>query len=275
MSGADGGIAGNPAPGAVEVDYRHPMLDLERRGGTDLLWLDRPPVNALDLDLLNELADTVEDLERSSDRPLVVAGRGRAFSAGADLHAVLAGNDAYAAAFVGGLVRAFGALFRFPRPLVGAVNGHALAGGAIVACCCDYRVAADGNAKIGVTEHAVGVPFPLTALEIVRHSVAPERFEEAVFLARVYSPAEAVAVGFVDEVVEPGALLERALAVAEQLGRVPAETYALIKGAVRRPVLERIAAHGAEHDEAAARGWQSDEVKTAIRGFVDRTVKKG
>jgi hypothetical protein len=73
--------------------------------------------------------------------------------------------------------------------------------------------------------------------------------------------------------VEPGALRERALAVAEQLGRVPAETYALIKGAVRRPVLERIAAHGDEHDEAAARGWQSDDVKTAIRTFVARTIR--
>lgn len=250
------------------------MLDLERRGGADVLWLDRPPVNAADLDLLNAVAGTIADLERSSDRPLVVSGRGRAFSAGADLHAVLSGDDDYTAAFVGGLVRAFGALFRFPRPLVGAINGHALAGGAIVACCCDYRIAAAGAAKIGVTEHAVGVPFPLTALEIVRHAIAPERFEEAVFLARVYTPAEAVTVGFVDEVAEPAEVLDRALMVADQLGRVPAETYALIKKAVRRPVLERIAAHGEEHDARAVRGWQSDQAKSAIRSFLDRTIDK-
>jgi enoyl-CoA hydratase len=248
------------------------VLDLERRGGVDVLWLDRPPVNAADLDLLTALADTVDGLERDSDRPLVLGGRGRSFSAGADLHAVLAGDDAYAAAFVRGLVRAFGTLFRFPRPLVGAINGHALAGGAIVACCCDHRVAAEGAALIGVTEHAVGVPFPLTALEIVRHAIAPERFEEVVYTARTYSPAEAVAVGFVDEVAPPGEVLDRALTVAERLARVPAATYALIKEAVRRPALERIAAHEAEHDAAAMRAWQSEEVRSAIRAFVDRSV---
>ena len=249
-------------------------LELERRGGVDVLWLDRPPVNAADLELLDALAGAVEELEGESDAPLVLAGRGRSFSAGADLHAVLGGDDAYAAAFVAGLVRAFGTLFRFPRPIVGAINGHALAGGAIVACCCDHRIAAEGPALIGVTEHAVGVPFPLTALEIVRHAVAPERFEEVVFTARTYSPAEAVAVGFVDEVVPPEELLDRAVAVARRLGRVPAATYELIKGAVRRPTLERIAAHEAEHDAAAVRAWQSAEVRAAIRGFVDRSVGK-
>jgi enoyl-CoA hydratase len=250
------------------------MLDLERRGDADVLWLDRPPVNAANLDLLNALSKTIDEIESGSQGPLVLSGRGRAFSAGADLFAVLEGDGAYAAAFVAGLVRAFGTLFRFPRPLIAAVNGHALAGGAIVACCCDYRVAAGGGARIGVTEHAVGVPFPLTALEIVRHAVAPERFEEIVYTARTYSPAEAVQVGFVDEVVEPDALLGRALEIAEQLGRVPPSTYALIKEAVRRPTLERIAAHGAEHDARAAKGWQSAEVKDAIRAFLDRTVRR-
>lgn len=250
------------------------MLELERRGGVDVMWLDRPPVNAADLDLLDRIVELVGEVERDSDRPLVVAGRGRAFSAGADLFRVLEGDNAYAEAFVGGLVKAFGALFRFPRPLVGAVNGHALAGGAIVACCCDYAVAAAGDSLIGVTEHAVGVPFPLTALEIVRHAVAPERFEEVVFLARTYSPEEARAVGFVDEVVPPDELVDRALAVAERLGRVPASTYSLIKAAVRRPVLDRIAAHEGTHDPLAVKGWQSDEVKDAIRAFLDRTVGK-
>lgn len=258
-----------PAP-----SYRVGMLELERRGEADLLWLDRPPVNAANLELLTALADTVEDTAATSTRPLVLTGRGRSFSAGADLWAILEGDDAYAAAFVAGLVRAFGTLFRFPRPLVGAVNGHALAGGAIVACCCDHAVAADGPGRIGVTEHAVGVPFPLTALEIVRHAVAPERFEEVVFTARAYSPAEAVAVGFVAEVVAPEAVLDRAVEVAERLARVPAATYALIKEAARRPALERIAAHGREHDAAAVRGWQSDEAKESIRAFLEATVRK-
>lgn len=248
------------------------VLETERRGAADVLWLDRPPVNAADLDSLDALAAEIDRLVESSDRPLVLTGRGPAFSAGADLYRVLGGDHAYAAAFVAALVRAFTTLFRFPRPLVGAVNGHAIAGGAILACCCDYAVVAEGPVKVGVTELAVGVPYPLAALEVVRHAVAPERFEEVVFLARTYPPEEARAVGFVDEVAAPEAVLDRALEVAERLGRVPPATYELIKAAVRRPALERIDGHGTEHDAAATEGWQSDEVHAAIRGFLDRTV---
>ncbi|HEX2295023.1 MAG TPA: enoyl-CoA hydratase/isomerase family protein [Actinomycetota bacterium] len=250
------------------------MLGLERRGAADVLWLDRPPVNAADLDSLTELADAVDRLRTESDGPLVLSGRGGAFSAGADLHRVVEGDAGYAAAFVAGLVRAFTTLFSYPRPVVGAVNGHAIAGGAILACCCDHAVAADGAVKIGVTELAVGVPYPLAALEVVRHAVAPERFEEVVFLARTYPPEEARALGFVAEVVPPDEVLDRALAVAERLGRVPPATYELIKRAVRRPVLERVEAWGPGHDAAATAGWQSDEVRSAIRAFLARTIAR-
>jgi enoyl-CoA hydratase len=188
---------------------------------------------------------------------------------------VLEGDDAYAADFVSALVRAFTTLFSFPRPLVGAVNGHAIAGGAILACCCDHAVCADGALKIGVTELAVGVPYPLAALEVVRHAVAPERFEDVVFLAGTYPPAEARAIGFVSEVVPAETVLGRALEVAERLGRIPAATYELVKMAVRRPVLDRIASHGPAHDAAATRGWQSAEVRAAIQGFLDRTIARG
>lgn len=251
------------------------MLDLVRRDAVDVLWLDRPPVNAADLDSLTALADAVERVVAESDRPLVLTGRGPAFSAGADLFGVLDGDDDYAAAFVAGLVRAFTTLFTFPRPLVGAVNGHAIAGGAILACCCDHAVGADGPFKIGVTELSVGVPYPLAALEVVRHAVAPERFEEVVFLARTYSPAEAKEIGFVAEVVAPEAVLDRAIEVAGRLGRVPPATYELIKSAVRGPALERIRAGGPDHDASATAGWQSDEVRAAIRSFLDRTVQRG
>jgi enoyl-CoA hydratase len=165
-------------------------------------------------------------------------------------------------------------LFSFPRPLVGAVNGHAIAGGAILACCCDHVAVATGELKIGVTELAVGVPYPLAALEVVRHAVAPHRFEEVVFLGRTYSPVEAREIGFVDEVVPAGLVLDRAVEVAQELGRVPAATFELIKSAVRRPALERIEAHGAEHDAAATRGWQSPEVRAAIGAFLDRTIAR-
>lgn len=244
------------------------MIDVERRGDVDVVWLDRPPVNALDLDLLHALTVVVDTLER----PAVITGRGSSFSAGADLHAVLERGDEYAAAFVRGLTDAFGALFRHPRPIVAAVNGHAIAGGAVIACCCDHRVAAEGDGRIGVSELAVGVPFPLTALEVVRHTVPPQHLQAAVLLASTFGPARALELGFVDEVTPADRVVDRAVAVAEQLGRVPAASFAMVKADLRRPIVERLDRDAASHDVAVVAAWQSSEVHDAIRAFLDRTV---
>ena len=197
------------------------------------------------------------------------------FCAGADLNRVLDDGPDYVAAFVPGLTDAFAALFRFPRPLVAAVNGHAIAGGAIVACCADHRVAVETGARIGVSELAVGVPFPLTALEVVRHALSPQRFQSAVTMAATYPPPRALDLGFVDELAPADEVLDRALAVAEQLGAIPTPSFGLTKAAMRKPIVDRLAADAAAHDAGVVPVWQSAEVQAAIRAFMDRTVRRG
>lgn len=245
----------------------HRELDQE----IGILRLDRPPMNALDLELLEEIDDALREAEASSARALILTGTGPAFSAGADLFSVLEEGPEYVEPASRALPGVFSRLFQFPRPVVAALNGHAIAGGAILTWASDYRIAADADLRIGVTELAVGVPYPTWALEIVRFAVAPHVLQEVVYLARNYPPRAALEKGLIDEVVDTVAMMDRAVEVAERLARIPTETFSLTKRALRAPTVERVSAAAVRDDPEVSRMWGSDEIRDAIRAFLRRT----
>ena len=247
------------------------MLRIDEQGEIAIAYLSRPPVNALDRELLQAIADGFAKLAVSDAAAVVLTGDGPAFSAGADLYAVIEGSTEYIEGTVPALSAAFGSLFEFPRPVVAAVNGHAIAGGAVLTCECDYRIMAQGSGKIGISELKVGVPFPTYAIEIMRFAVAPQHFQELVYLARAYEPEVALAKGMLDEVVPADRLLPRAIEVAERLGRIPRATFEAMKKIIRQPTLDRIARYGPDHDEKARKGWASDEVQASIKEFLVAT----
>ena len=140
-------------------------MDVEVTDGVSVVRLDRPPVNALDLDLVEDAVATLGSLEG----PVVITGVGKCFSAGVDLRAVVDGGREYTERFLDAMPAAFLAVFDYPGPVVAAINGHAIAGGCVVAMAADVRLMSGGS--IGLTEVAVGVPFPAAALEICRYAM--------------------------------------------------------------------------------------------------------
>ncbi|HWL64740.1 MAG TPA: enoyl-CoA hydratase/isomerase family protein [Actinomycetota bacterium] len=248
------------------------LFSVEWREGIAIAHLDRPPVNALDRDLLQAIGDGFADLLSEDAAAVVLTGEGSCFSAGADLFAVLEGSTEYIEGTVSALSAAFGSLFEFPRPVVAAVNGHAIAGGAVLTCGCDYRIMAAGSGKIGISELRVGVPFPTYAIEIMRFAVGPRHIQELTYLAKSYDPEVAITKGLIDEIVEPDALMERAFQVAHRLAQIPTASFEAMKKILRAPTLDRIARYGPEHDARARAGWASPEVRSSIEDFLDRTV---
>src|SRR6516165_3990019 len=243
------------------------MIDLEDRGPVTILRMSRGKANAMNIDLLVAFADALDRLERSPARAGIITGQGTVFSAGVDLLALVDGGPAYVRRFVPLMQRSFERLATFPKPLVAAVNGHAIAGGAIIMLACDQRLLVRGTARVGLTEVRVGVVFPAWALELARFATPPQHFHTLICTGRTWLPDEAVARGLVDELVEPERLLDRAREVAEELAAIPSKTFAATKLAVRRPMLHAAREQGARTDAAVLEHWSSPETLREVARF--------
>jgi enoyl-CoA hydratase len=230
------------------------MLTIEHRDGVTVLQLEHGPVNALDLELLRALTEAVAE----TTGPLVLTGAGRSFSAGADLRRVIEDEAGYTSAFLAALSEAFLAVFDHRAPTVAAVNGHAIAGGCVLALACDARLMAAG--RIGLTELAVGVPFPAAALEIARYTLGPA-VSRVVLRADTVDPPEAVRLGLVDEVVTCDDLLPRAVSLASTMAGHDAAAYAVVKRGLHRTVGEAVAAAG---DQDVVRLWTSPATRDRL-----------
>ncbi len=213
---------------------------VERDGEVALLRIDRPPVNALELGIATELGRRLAEVEESDAGAIVLTGGGACFSAGLDLKVVPRYGPEEQRAMIAAANRLLSRLYSCPRPVVAAVNGHAIAGGFVVALACDYRVAVAAGAKLGLTEARAGIPFPAAAMTILRAELAPDAARRLTLFARNVDPPTALAYGAVDELVPAARVLERALAVARDMAAVPRETYARIKRQLRADVMARL-----------------------------------
>jgi enoyl-CoA hydratase len=236
------------------------VIDIGAADGVTVLKLVRPPVNALDLRLLDELTAAM----RAVEGPVVISGSGSCFSAGVDLRAILDGGREYTEAFLPSLITAFRAVFDHPGPVVAAVNGHAIAGGCVIAMAADARFMSGGT--IGISEIAVGVPFPTVAIEICRYAMG-RTATLAALGAESVPPDVAAARGWVDEVVEPAQLLDRAVTCAAELGAHSPSAYALTKAQLHAPAHAAIEA-GAAQDAAAREAWLAETTRRRIAAFL-------
>jgi len=239
------------------------MLDLEERGAVTIVRLAHGKVNALDVELLQAITEAFGSLD--SHKAVVFTGAGRSFSAGVDLKRVTDGGPEYVKVFRPALSAANKAVFYHPGPVVAAVNGHAIAGGCVLASACDIRLMSGGT--IGLSELRVGVPFPVVPMEVMRHAAGPA-VRRLVLNAELLSPDEALSVGLIDQVIEPDKLLDEALATAERLARISPDVYAYTKRQLQGPARERIDALSPADDEAATAMWASPAVLAAIDDFM-------
>jgi len=153
-------------------------------------------------------------------------------------------------------------------------NGHAIAGGCVLACAADYRIMAQQAGRIGVPELLVGVPFPTIALEIMRCVAAPEQFQALLYSGATLEPEDAMGRGLVDAIVEPGKLLEQAVAKAESLAALPAAAFELTKRQVHEPMMKRVHEEGPRFDAIVEALWAGPTAQAAIRDYVARTFKR-
>jgi enoyl-CoA hydratase len=253
------------------------MISTDERDGITFLTLEHGKVNALDVELLTAIETAFRELADAPPKAVVLTGAGRAFSAGVDLKRMVDEGAPYAERLLGALDGALGAMFEAPFPVVAALNGHAIAGGFVLACASDHRLLAQGGARVGVPELLVGVPWPTLALEIVRQAFAPNRAQELILFGRTYGAEDALERGLVDTLVRADELVERATGTAHELAGIPAEAFRSAKALLHRPTLDLVRRVGPERDAEVLAGWCSEATREFVRGYLERTVgtKKG
>jgi enoyl-CoA hydratase len=241
------------------------MIDTTYTDGVAVVTMRHGKVNALDIALCQALC---EALDHAADgaQAVVLTGTGTVFSAGVDLHQVIAGREAYLARFLPELRRVFTRLATFELPLVAAVNGHAFAGGYILAAAADWVLMAEGPGRAGVTELLVGVPFPGIALELLRMRTGEAQARPLVTGGATFQAGQALARHLIDEAVAADDLASLSLAAARRLAAL-GPGFRLTKRQLRLLPLAR-AQELAVLDADVDAVWQAPATLDRIRSYM-------
>jgi enoyl-CoA hydratase len=224
-------------------------------GDVAVITLDDGKANAISFDVLDGL-NAALDSAFTEAKAVALIGREGKFSAGFNLK-IMTGDIADARRLLGGGAELGIKIFEAPIPVVLGVTGHALAMGGILTTTADYRIGAAGEYKLGLNEVAIGMPVPAFAVELTRDRLAKRWFTRCVQQAELCSPDQAVDAGFLDEVVELGAVRDRAVAVAQGLADTVhpgpfRTTRRTIRGAVADTLRANLAADLALFDVVSA-----------------------
>ncbi len=248
------------------------MIDLNYSGAVALIELNGGVTNALSPELVRELADTFDAVRDAPEaRALVLSSANdKFFSIGWDLPRLYGLDEEGFRAFFETFTRACMTLYTMPKPTVACLRGHAVAGGCILAICCDYRVIAKGHKLMGLNEIKLGVPIPYAADCILQSIVGPREARDIEESGEFYEPDVSLKKGLVDEVVPPDAVAARATGRAEDLGAMPPEAYAAIKANRVEGVEARITAGRKKKQEEFIEMWYREEARRRLQEAMEK-----
>jgi enoyl-CoA hydratase len=242
----------------VPAPYR-----VTRHGAIAEIRLECGKANALNPRSLDALARAFAEVARDGARGVVLTGYDRYFSAGLDLVSLYELDRAAMDGFVARFDRVMLEVFAFPRPVVAAINGHAVAGGCILALACDARLMLSDGGRIGLNEVRLGLPFPASALEIARRAVPAASLDTALYGGQLYTPEEALERGLVDG-LDAADVVAEARAVCERLAELPEAAFRTIKRALQAPALRQVEATRDELRQAFVDAWFSADGRRLI-----------
>ena len=210
-------------------------VSLRKEGQISIITIDDGKANVFSYTMSQALNAALDEVDKKAGA-VVIEGREGLYSGGFDLNVMNSTDpNAVRKMIISGAHVALKAR-DFPRPIVAAVTGHAVAMGAIFNMGLDWRIGAKGNFKHGLSEVRGGIALSVFAVELTRFRINPRFYQEVILQSRLFSPGEAVEVGFLDEVIAPDSLREAALRKAEELAALPNPAYYLSKKRDRAPV---------------------------------------
>src|SRR6267378_2777041 len=241
-------------------------MQLERVGDAMVLRMRAGKANAMGPAWLARMEALLDEALAARARTLVITGYEAFFSAGLDLPALDALDEQAMGAFMSGFSRTMLRIFELPMPVVAAVNGHAIAGGCVLALQADFR--------IGLNEVQLGIGLPAVVLESLRAQVPPPSLLPIALEGRLFSPEEALSVGLLHELLPPDRLEQRAVARAMELGSLPGSAFAAVKRGLRAPVAQRVRELSTQDASRWAETWSGEEARERRRRAIERLTSK-
>jgi enoyl-CoA hydratase len=245
-------------------------VHIERDRELAILRMQAGKANAMNPEMVRRLATLCDEVQASDARALVITGDGRSFSAGLALPQLIDLDRATMRGFMAEFKHTMLRVFQLPMPVIAAVDGHAIAGGCVLACQCDVRIAADRSLKIGVNEVQLGIGLPAIVVATLRLMLPPSSLVPIAFAGGLFEPREALRLGLLDELVAPEQLLARACERARELATIPTAAYAQVKLGFRAPT---VAAIERTHDPLGEQWldtWFSAEAQGRLRTIIER-----
>jgi enoyl-CoA hydratase len=210
------------------------LLNETSNGNIDVLTLDFEPMNTLDFETVQALDARFG--QQPNDRALILTGQGTCFSAGVNVHSFVSYTDTQRAEFFKAITKMVTSLCKIQAPVVGAINGHAIGGGFVLALCCDYRIVSQGKHKFGLTEAKAGVPFPEGALSVIQHELPLSLLKNLALTSQLVGVDELAASGVFGDSVHHTVLIESAIQLAEDMLQQPVFTQ--VKKQLRRDLID-------------------------------------
>jgi len=247
------------------------MISLEQHESVAVLKLDRDTTNAMNFELIAELSESLDKVNRDPKiRGMVLtSANDKIFSLGFDIPWLYQADREQVSRFFRFFNQTCLNLYTLPKPVIAAISGHAVAGGCIVALCCDYRYIAEGRKLMGLNEIKLGVPVPYLPDCILRQLVGVRAARDMIDAGEFYPSEKLLQVGMVDEVLPQNEVVAKAIAKAGELGTMP-QAYAMIKQNRVENIEAQVRQHGEEKHTVFIECWFSEDARERIREAIKK-----
>lgn len=249
-------------------------MKLENKDGVLWLRMEAGKANAISDSFLTALDGLLDELHGNTSPALILTGYDRHFSAGLNLLELWEYDRMQLTHFLEKFSGVFLKLVRLPQVIIAAINGNAIAGGAIIAQTAEYRIMAQGDARIGVNEVQLGIPFPRQVLEIVKARLPYTSHFDAIYRGMLFGPEEALKIGFVDEVCVANELEDRAFKLAKEFSTMSFEAVSRIKRDMSAFHVEKLEMLGRLGDTDFIDIWFSPDTRKRLGTVVDTLKAK-
>ncbi len=251
------------------------FIHLIKKENYAIIQMDREKANPINQSFVSELRDVLKEcLSDDQIKGAIINGKENFFSAGLDLPELYNYNEQEFSVFWKDFMGLVSDLVSFNKPLVASITGHAPAGGCIIAICCDYRVMAEGNYKIGLNEIPVGIIVPRGIFDIYSFWIGQRRAFNYLMEGKLYSPQHAMEIGLVDEVVSPVDVLATSENKLKKYLQFEQTGWRMTKRQLKHNQLVAMSSISTAEMDMFLQQWWSEPVRAIIGNFVQQLKKK-